>query len=216
MSYSNSHKVGEILQLKLTEELPGPNSHAKLAPSGRSIQFNPPENAKEAATMLCLYEKENSIQTIFIKRATHERDKHPGQISFPGGRIEKDESIQQAALREVYEEIGIEAEYLQILGNLTPIYIPVSNFVVYPTVAWLTHSDIKMVRQESEVASIHKISIDSFLDERVLTTKKHRTFADFMIEAPCFVVEDIVIWGATSMILNEFLDVYKTIDLNGI
>ena len=107
-----------------------------MAPKPRT-SVRPPEKKgtpNQGAVMLLLYNKNHKLNILFIKRQDN-LSYHPGQISFPGGTHENKETFLETAFRETYEEVGIEPDALDVLGNLNPVYIPPSDFMVYPFVS---------------------------------------------------------------------------------
>jgi 8-oxo-dGTP pyrophosphatase MutT (NUDIX family) len=147
---------------------------------------------------------------VFIERVSNKKDdRHSGQISFPGGKLEdSDPSPAFAALRETEEEIGVEMNKVNLLGKLTDLYIPVSNFLVYPFVGFMEEEPV-FRRQESEVASIVESPLDHLLTPETrgvthLSIQNGLTIPD----VPYFDVDGHVVWGATAMMLNEFLELF--------
>ena len=191
---------------------PGVDSHMKMA-SIRSDRFKqyyqPSDNAHDAAVGLLLVPKGDYWSVLFMKRASHESDKHSGQISFPGGRKERtDRSLLDCALREIEEEIGLERKYIKLLGELTPLYVFASNHMVYTYVGYTEALD-QLVPNE-EVAEIILGPIDDILRHGV-----HKI--DMEIEGtilknvPYYNLNGEVLWGATAMIFTELLDIIKDI-----
>jgi 8-oxo-dGTP pyrophosphatase MutT (NUDIX family) len=128
---------------------------------------------------------------------------HGGQISFPGGQIEPGESIEAAARRELHEELGTDDDGLRELGRLSPVYVFGSNFLVSPCVAALT-STPEFQPCEDEVAEVLTPSLDELSDPNAsCTVKIERRGVSFV--APCIRHEGHCIWGATNMMLAEFL-----------
>lgn len=156
----------------------------------------------DAAVMALLYPAGMSLQLVFIKRNAYDGP-HSAQISFPGGAREKgDHSLQDAAIRETREELGINSK-MEVLGKLTPLYIPVSNFMVYPFVGWLYEAPA-FDPDPSEVQYVVEASLEDLLDpmNRDSETLFHH---EMPIEAPFYRIGKEKIWGATAMILSELL-----------
>ena len=132
-----------------------------------------------------------------------ESDRHSGQISFPGGKMESfEDSPVQTALREAREEIGVDAE-LEILGSLTPLYIPVSNFHVYPIIAW-SEKDPGFIIQPDEVDELIELDLDLLFNPDLKTTKDIAVLSSLVLEnVPVYEMHGMVIWGATAMMLSE-------------
>jgi 8-oxo-dGTP pyrophosphatase MutT (NUDIX family) len=197
----------EKIKLALENKLPGAEAQYKMAHLFRRQHFDTPENAKKAAVMLLLFPKENILHTVLIQRtSTNENDQHSGQVSFPGGKFEKtDLDYAYCAKRETFEEVGVPIENIGILGALTELYIPVSNFLVFPFVGFL-EKEPQWKEQKSEVVEIMKIPISHFFQE---DNKKNTTLKikDFVMEdVPYYGVNGKIVWGATAMILSEFCD----------
>lgn len=197
---------------KLKEDLPAYSAQSIMEPPLRNTLDLDSSNAKKAATILILY-YEKEWKFLLIKRSSHPLDKHKGQISFPGGSLEKGESSKEAAIREAEEEIGVQSTQIEILGKLSDLFIPVSNFIVSPYVS--IGQDIsleKLVKQESEVADIISISLKDFLDESAVKFKTMTMPNGFVLKKiPVFKIEGEIIWGATAMMLSEFKEIVKKI-----
>lgn len=169
-----------------------------------------PIDAQDAAVLLLLYPSQ-SIATVFIERRKHELDKHSGQISFPGGKVEKhDKSYSDCALREASEEIGVEPSLVEVVGHLTPLYIPVSNFKVYPVVG-VAEQPLQFMAQADEVSKIITAPLSIFDKSSTRKKKDILIRSSFTLQGvPYFDVEGKVVWGATAMILNEFLAILQS------
>lgn len=198
------------LTAALQRPLPGFDCQIKMAPDSRKnlLPGSIPSNAKLSSVLILLYPIQNKLHTVFIKRQTYD-GVHSGQISFPGGRIEStDEDYIHAALREANEEVNIEPPHVKILGTLTQLYIPPSNFLVYPVVGYsATLPDFSP--QLSEVAGIIQADL-KFLFNPGLQKSKIIQVRDKEIDAPYFDVNNHVVWGATAMILNELKAVIES------
>jgi 8-oxo-dGTP pyrophosphatase MutT (NUDIX family) len=137
---------------------------------------------------------------------------HSGQVSLPGGKHEDgDIDHTSTALRECFEEIGIEKGDIEVLGELTPLYIPVSKFLVRPVVGFCTIVNPDLRKNPREVKHIAKLYLSELMNENIVKTGAIMLRNDQKIEAPYFSVEDLKVWGATAMILSEFKTVLKTI-----
>lgn len=139
---------------------------------------------------------------VFIKRNEYDGP-HSAQVSFPGGAWEtEDISLEQTALRECREEIGVDG-HIEILGTLSPLHIPVSNYLVSPYVGWI-ESKPEFHPDPSEVQYVIEASLEGLLDPamRDMETLYHHQNP---VEAPFYRVGKEKIWGATAMMLSEFL-----------
>ena len=166
----------------------------------------PPENVnatlslKKAAVLIALVSRDNGLNVILTERALHLRH-HPGQVSFPGGKYEPaDKNLQQTALRETQEEIGIEASLIEVISQLAPLDT-VSGFEVSPFVAFVDNSFILNIDQQ-EVQTVFEVPLDFLLDNNnfykqhlVANKKRHFTF--------CIAYQNHLIWGATAQILKQ-------------
>jgi len=129
--------------------------------------------------------------------------RHAGQISLPGGVVEPGETFEEAALREAHEEIALDVTDVRVLGALTPLDIPVSGFRLHPIVAALdTHP--QLTPADGEVARILEIAVDDLLDARTVR-RVEREREGIALTVPGFHVAAHEIWGATAMVLAEFL-----------
>lgn len=202
------HKIKQIRHHKL----PGFDAQLKMSTPMRK-KFDEIDlkkyNARESAVVILLYEKENETHIVFTQRHIY-RGVHSGQISFPGGkRDDGDRSLRITALRELEEELGISLCEENILLPLSWLYVPPSNFVVYPFVAF-TKEIPKFIKQESEVKEIIEVKLSDLLNEN---NQKQFLYKDKKLEIsyemPCYDINNCVIWGATAMILSEFLKVIE-------
>ena len=190
------------------KEIPLPGKKAQLlaAPLSR-IREMPSESvylkaAKQAAVLLYCYPKEGQMHLSLIKRTEYE-GVHSGQISFPGGKKEKsDQSLQQTAIRECNEELGTQINENKKLISLTPLYIPPSNFLVTPFLAYESFCP-KFTPDHREVAIHIEIPLFKILELKI---EQHRFEPSLgkEIQVPCFAYQNYFIWGATAMILSEF------------
>ena len=192
------------LETALTRPLPGPAAQEIMAPRPRR-EWPPgssPEHARRAAGLLLIIPIVHRPHIVLTVRA-QTLDRHGGQVSLPGGVIEPDETAERAALREAHEEIGLSIPAVRTLGALTPVDIPVSGFRLYPIVA-VADDRPDLRPSDDEVALILEPSIDDLMDPGRIVwrtlTRDARTLA-----VPAFVANDVEIWGATAMVVAEFL-----------
>ena len=147
------------IRKKLEKTLPGRIAQLNMAPALRQHYKGAPDDAIVACVLVLLFPKNDDWHFTLIQRMPHEKDRHSGQISFPGGRLEDDDdSFVAGALREVEEEVGISRDEINVLGRLTELYIPVSNFLVHPFVGFLEKLP-EFIPQPSEVDNILEIPI---------------------------------------------------------
>lgn len=208
---SDQHSFIHTIRNRLSSPLPGKEAQYKMAFAHRveelQRRLNPPDDAKTACVLLALWEETGEWRTALIRRTENPRDRHSGQISFPGGRHDAtDASFAHTALREAHEEIGILPEQVEILGTLTELYIPVSNFSVFPFVG-LLNAPPTFQPQVGEVEQIFAPSLAYFQNPDARSTADVLVGGQLMVrQVPCFMVEDRPVWGATAMILSEFLE----------
>jgi 8-oxo-dGTP pyrophosphatase MutT (NUDIX family) len=196
----------EKLKERLNQPLPGKDAQNKMAPSFR---FQIPEKIaiNNAGVMLLIYPFENSYATVFMKR-TEYPGVHSGQVSFPGGKADQsDSSIKQTALRETKEEFGIPETDIEILGKLTPLHIPVSSFDIYPFVGLLKKRPQFNI-DPNEVEYLIEINLDLFLTDKISKVEL-QTHGKYTGNVPYYLVNNDKIWGATAMVLSEFIEIYK-------
>ena len=185
--------------------LPGEKAHLIAAPSDRQNKISSKENyikpPKKAAVLLYCYPKMEVMNLSLIKR-TEYTGVHSGQISFPGGKLEpEDKSLKQTALRECQEELGIQI-FNENFMELTPIYIPPSNFIVSPFITF-DNFQPKFNLDRREVASLIELPISKLIELKI--EKRFIEEGPLKgIEVPCFMFKKNFIWGATAMILSEF------------
>ncbi len=194
------------LQKNLGQPLPGQAAHKKMAQFGRQFDFKHQAPPKLAAVMLLLYPKQGKTNIVLIQRTAHPLDPHQNQVSFPGGRKEANEDFQQAAKRETFEEVGVPQDQIQIIGRLSQVYVGASNFMIHPFVGYLTDTP-KFIPQETEVKEILEIPITHLLDAARRKTTDFSVRGFQLKNVPYFDLADKIVWGATAMILNEFLEI---------
>ncbi len=163
----------------------------------------PPENVRDAAGLLLVFPDESGRAHIVLTVRADTLGRHGGQISLPGGVIEPGESYEDAALREAHEEIALDARAVRVVGALTPIDIPVSGFRLHPIVA-VADSRPQLAPADGEVARILDVAVDD-LSAPGCVAGITREREGQTIDAPAFCIAGVEIWGATAMVLAEFL-----------
>lgn len=169
--------------------------------------LRPPEGLLDAAALLLVYPHDDELTVPLTVRGTEMRS-HTGQVSLPGGKVDEGESIESAALREAAEEVGVAPASVKILGRLTSLHIPVSGFHLHPVVG-ITDTRPSFEPASPEVARIIEAPL-SMLADRAMIKRETRTLTrggrSVNVEVPYFDIDGEKVWGATAMILAEFLE----------
>ena len=192
------------LKLLLAGPLPGAAAQAHLAPMPKR-EFPPgfnPAHLRHAAGLLLTFPIDERAHIVLTVRADG-LGRHGGQVSLPGGVIEPGETIQDAALREAHEEVGLDVSRVQPVGILSALDIPVSGFRLHPVVA-ISADEPDLSPAAGEVARILRVSVDALMDRGALR-RKSMTRDGRTLDVPYFDLGDIEVWGATAMVLAEFL-----------
>jgi 8-oxo-dGTP pyrophosphatase MutT (NUDIX family) len=201
------HCINSIRK-SLNNPLPGRTTQEQMAPPDRirRLMMAPDKgNIQPAAVLILLFPLNERLYTVFIRRNEYPGP-HSGQISFPGGKEEPgDNDAVATALRESAEEIGIQPEEITILGCLTPLYIPVSNFNVTPVVGY-TAKEPEFAIDPQEVQYLIFVPLEELLRSENIDSEE-RSFLGETFQIPYFYHEGEKIWGATAMILSEFIEV---------
>lgn len=199
----------KLLESRLKESLPGPDAWRRMMPEGRLLEMPPDTIPVQSAVLVLFIEKEERLYLLLIRRSEDGKI-HGGQIGFPGGRSEPtDTDLWFTALREAQEETGITLASIERLGQLSPLYIPHSNFIVHPFVGFTAHPQL-FRRQKEEIDEILLIPYSCFFNPNCLTNSVFETLRG-PVTAPCFTIADIRIWGATAMIISELLSISPAI-----
>lgn len=201
----------DLLRKIKNAQLGGSHAHGVFSPSYRP-HFTDEQildkNPKLAAVNIVLYIKDDEWYFPLILRTENERDRHSGQISLPGGKQEEsDKNFGETAIRETCEEIGLEKHYIRTIRELSSIYIPPSNFLVYPYISY-TKKNPEFFLQEREVVEIIEFPITSFLNLPDSPEIMALPGAGGN-EVPVINFNGYIIWGATAMILSEFSQLIK-------
>jgi len=193
----------------LARPKPGLEAQARMAPPYRRDQIaealNPPKDCRQAGVLILLYPQNGQLYFPLTRRPDSV-EFHKGQISLPGGSRENTESLRQAALREAQEEIGVEQSAVEVLGQLTSLYVPPSNFCVQPFVGYMPrHPNFQL--EEKEVAELIKVPLEKLLDP----ASAHEEDWDIRggtWRIPFYQFGPHKVWGATAMILAEFVAMF--------
>lgn len=200
----NRREWGEAeIRAAMRRPLPGMAAQVTMAPRPRP--FHPPDGStpRQAGVLLLLYPVRGHLHLVFTVRTAH-LDYHAGQVSFPGGGWEEgDASLMETALRETREELGISAEGIEVLGPLTPLYIPPSHNMVHPFVAFAPRRPA-FRPDPLEVAELLEVPLATFRDPAIRGEDRIEQNGLEMV-IPYYAVCGYKIWGATAIILAEFL-----------
>lgn len=194
--------------------LPASEAHFKMAPlerieSMKNLKIET-KNPKTAAVMMLFYPKNGETHLVLIVRNSYQ-GVHSAQIAFPGGKYEpRDQIFENTALRETHEEIGIPPDSIEILKAFTRLYIPPSNFMVYPFFG-ICRDEIVFVPDTSEVADIIELPLSVFMGDDILVSVNLTTSYAENIMVPAFKIEEHIVWGATAMMLSELKEVLKKV-----
>jgi 8-oxo-dGTP pyrophosphatase MutT (NUDIX family) len=204
--------IPDILRTRLAEPLPGLEAQLRMAPRPR-VWPEPGAVLRPAAALLLVYEHHGEWHIPLTVRSASLRQ-HTSQVALPGGRLDRpDESPEQAALREAYEEIGVAPASVDVLGRLTPLPIAISGHLLHPVVG------VSAVRPPfaiaaDEVERLIELKVDRLLEpdavaweERVRSLPPHG-----LMQVPFFEIEGARVWGATAMVLAEFAALLRAPD----
>lgn len=202
-------KLRERLQLPL----PGETAQYRMTSrahvsTSEYLRLDP--GHRTSAVLMLLYPHNGSIHTLLIIRPEYD-GVHSGQIALPGGRAEPaDASPQATALRETFEEVGVTIDPENVLGQLSPVFIPVSRYLVQPFVAAIDARPGFML-DPREVEGILEVPLDTFLDETIKERRRIPIGKNLFVDAPCYILEGRVLWGATAMMFSEMEAILRTL-----
>jgi 8-oxo-dGTP pyrophosphatase MutT (NUDIX family) len=197
----------DLVRRALRQPLPGLAAQIAMAPPERPTALPPNSTPpREAGVLLLLYSKDDDALYFVLTRRTERLGSHSGQISFPGGRHEiGDVDFAATALREAHEELGIDAAGVEILGELTDLYIPPSHFVVHPVVAYAARAPT-FYPHAGEVAEVIEAPLTVLFDPAIKAAAPRALVSQGGREVmtPFYRIAGHQVWGATAMILAEF------------
>lgn len=203
--------VLNLLENGMKHPLPGKEAQLSMSPNPVDMRrFNPklPDNHRKGAVLILLYPYKNKAFFPLIKRPIYQ-GVHSGQIAFPGGKMEEeDEDEVDTALREAWEEVGIMPEQVKLIGRMSDLFIPTSNFLVSPV---LGYSEVvpDFVPEEKEVARIIQAAVSTLYEPSIRKQKILEFSNNFRLDTPYFEVDQEMVWGATAMILSELLQILE-------
>jgi 8-oxo-dGTP pyrophosphatase MutT (NUDIX family) len=193
--------------------LPGIASQYEMAPVSRprfNIENLAEDKYRPSAVMILFCTDNNGKLFIPLIERMAYNGTHSAQVSFPGGKYEaEDENLENTAIRECFEEIGLKEE-IEIIGKLTRLFIPVSSFLVEPYVGICNIKHPLFIPHEREVKSVIKLPLSQLLDDGIIEEGVVQA-SEYKIKTPYFLVEGNKVWGATAMMLNELKAVLKAI-----
>lgn len=193
----------------LRGELPGGEAHGKILPPGRRLKLHDHEisEVKLSSVLVLLFPEGNQLYTCLMKRPSSMKH-HPGQVSFPGGKVEKwDESSEMTALREAREEVGIDPTSVEILGKLSDLYVEVSQFSIQPFIAWAGKMPGFSLNSGEVEALILLPLNDLVANETIFETEIQTVTGSLLVKY--YPYQGEIIWGATAMILSELIEILK-------
>ena len=196
-------------------ELPGFSAQKLMAPLGRRPPLDYLKEGitpKKSAVLILLYPQIEpfAVKTVLILRPENEGGNHAGQVSFPGGGFdESDKDLSETALREAEEEVGVDRNLVSLIGALTPLYIPVSNFMVHPFIG-VMNSSPEFTLHPLEVSKVLEVDVNDFIsDARKGSIDKFMKVLNAKMQVPCYNIEGETVWGATAMIISELEELLK-------
>ena len=199
----------EKLAARLQEPLPGRVAHEKMASESR-LKFkmpSPNERTRESAVLILFYPADNQIFLPLILRPEYD-GVHGGQMAFPGGRAEKeDENLIRTAMREAQEEIGVRLTDVKVLGQLTKLFIPPSNFYVQPVIGYLNHKP-EFYPDPREVDKVVEIPLSEITNPEIIS-RKILNVRGVEVDAPFYNIQEHTVWGATAMMISELLTIIE-------
>ena len=210
----NFQDFQEFVPKLVAVSLPASEAHFKMAPLER-IQFleNLVEKSlkpKIAAVLMLVYPKDNKSHLVLIVRNAY-NGVHSSQIAFPGGKYESfDLDFEATAIRETYEEIGVQPHKIEVIKSFTHLYIPPSNFMVYPFLG-ICREEIEFFPDPKEVVNIIELPLIELLSDALVINTVIKTSYAELISTPAFKINNHIVWGATAMMLSELKEVLKKI-----
>jgi len=200
-------EIINTLQKRKNSPLPGEIAYKKIYPATRK-KYNSnikPENPKQSAVLILFCKNEQGETYIPLIKRVHDGGKHSGQVSFPGGKYEfEDKSYEKTALRETAEEIGMDESKVDVLMKLSPLYIPVSNFMVHPYIGF-TDTIPEFTPSPDEVEEVVNLYFSELSHPKIIS--KEMNIEGKITKIPFYKFKEFELWGATAMILSELMEI---------
>ena len=200
------------LQTRLQHPLPGITAHSVMASETRlKLKMpSPNEKTRESAVLILFYPSDNQVFIPLILRPQYD-GVHGGQMAFPGGRAEKeDENLERTALREAQEEIGVRVSDITVLGKLTKLFIPPSNFYVQPVVGFMNRKP-DFYPDPREVDKVIEITLENLKNPEIIG-RKTLNVRGLEVDTPFYEILNTTVWGATAMMISELLMVIESLE----
>jgi 8-oxo-dGTP pyrophosphatase MutT (NUDIX family) len=210
LNKNQMHNFVEFLTKRLQADLPGNTAHQLMMAKqiGQQFRMSHDKPPRKGGVMIALYEEEGKLYFPLTQRPNYV-GVHGGQVSLPGGKMEEeDEDLIATAIRETYEEIGIQINRDQVIGTLSDLNVTASNFIVRPVVCFLSEKPIFNM-DPREVEQIFTAELNHLSDHKTLKEKELTVGPNIRLKAPYYDIEEKIVWGATSMILSEFVALIK-------
>lgn len=208
MQHSHFLNLSELIK---ETKLGGLKDQYLMVPSERSLELakvSHGKTPKKAAVLALFYPNSAGKTCLALTLRAQYKGTHSAQVSFPGGKYEKaDTNLSETALRETYEEIGIEKTEIEILREVTDVYIPPSNFLVTPFIGIAEKTP--NFKNNHEVEELIEVSLSDLLDDTCMGLKNKKTFYAEKVEVPYYLFNNHVVWGATAMIISEIKELLK-------
>lgn len=202
----------ETMEARLKKPLPGSSAQDQMTSRARlplQSYLDKHPDYRTSAVMMLLYPVDGRVHTMIIKRPSYDGI-HSGQLALPGGKMDEgDGQPVHTAIRETLEEVGVSVSIQDVIGELTSLYIPPSNFLVHPFVAWMKERP-QFVPDSREVDKILEVPLGIFLDPLLKSRRRIHIGTNTFIDAPCYIVGEETLWGATAMMFSEMEAILTT------